>query len=145
MGGRLVCIIEDGQVGTCIRDDEDCSKCEPYIQLAHKKTQNEYNHNDNVCITQEQHAQNLLDICELIKHLKVNNDTFRELAPIMKRAAMFDLADFIVKYTDEIDKTLHKINSLVGKHYYEELIFVQQDTAKLKQVVDQINNSLKRE
>jgi hypothetical protein len=146
MSGRLVCFIDDeGQVGTCIRDDEDCAKCRIDIQEDHKKLQKEYTFGceGTTPLTQETHAQNLLDICELIKHLKRNNNAFRDLAPTMERAAMSDLAGFTIRYTDEINKTLDKIDLLVGKHYHEELIFVQQDNAKLKEAVAQIHKSLK--
>jgi hypothetical protein len=38
MGGRKVCFIDaDGQVGTCIRDDEDCYRCD--TQQDHLKWQ----------------------------------------------------------------------------------------------------------
>lgn len=38
MGGRKVCFISDeGQVATCIRDDEDCTLCDDKLQ--HEKVQ----------------------------------------------------------------------------------------------------------
>ena len=138
MGDKSVCFMDGYGCATCIRDDEDCTKCSDIMRSEHMKMVNEYDTPD----VQEAHAQNLLTICDLLKNLKDHNDELHDCAHLMYKVAMFDCADFIVKYTHDVDQTLDEISSLVGKHYHEELIFVQQDNAKLKQAIGQIYESL---
>jgi len=97
---------------------------------------------EKVLVTQEEHAKNLTDICDLLVNLKKGNNAFRDLIPCFYKLGEVELADHFSKYTHNVDIVLSNIDSLVIKHYREEAEFAQRDCESIKHLVEEVNKSL---
>jgi hypothetical protein len=123
MGGKNVCFMGDEGCATCIRDDEDCMKCEPLSRIAHMKMLAEYNPK---LVNTQDHAKNLSDICNQMDILNRITHGMLELSDTYHIAGLEKISSEMLWRAHAIEEITGKVCSLAKKHCHEEYIMTLQ-------------------
>jgi len=137
MGGTKVCFMDtDGQYGTCIRDDEDCLKCDDghhkeWVDEIQKTEKEKY---DKV----QDHVSSYAKMSEQVHVLNQTIYGLRDLASALRRTGFGKISDELDWRADNIDEVIRKLDELIKKSAHDEFELIKSDNIKLKQILENL-------
>jgi len=134
MGGRKVCFIDrNGQVGTCIRDDENCLHCnsgyEHFKWLKNMKTE------DVDAVKVDYHTK----ICKQVHVLEQTVYGLRDLASACQRLGYEKISEELYWRAGNIEEVMEKIDQLILEFLKQERETLEIENAQLKQINENID------
>jgi len=134
MGSRKICFEgEDGQYGTCIRDDEDCMKCEMKARELHYEMISKYN--KSVKVTTEEHSSNISNICKEMDILRQTVYGLRRMEEATRTIGLEKLSSDLSFRANTVEEVMETTLVLIKKHQHEELLMVQYDNEQLNKLL----------
>jgi hypothetical protein len=128
MGGRKVCFIDyNGQVGTCIKDDENCVHCK-----------SEYEHFKWLKEMRTEDAEKVDYRTKISKQVHVLEQTvygMRDLASALQRTGFEKIGEELYWRAGNIEEVMEKVDQLILASLKEERKDVEYDNAHLKQIL----------
>lgn len=149
MGGRKVCFItDDGQVGTCVRDDENCLNCDS--EYEHREwLKNVRTGNEMGCWTTTMDIQMKTSAdyhSEISKQVHVLEQTvygLRSLASACQRMGFEKIGDELYWRAGNIEEVMEKTDQLILASLKQERENVDNETAQLKQISENIDRKMR--
>jgi hypothetical protein len=134
MGSKKVCFEgEDGQYGTCIRDDEDCMQCEMKARGLHYEMISKYN--KNVKVTPEEHLSNISNICKEMDILRQIVYGLRQMSNATSVVGLDKVSDDLMWRANTVEEVMETTLELIRKHQHEEMLIMQYDNEQLNKLL----------
>jgi hypothetical protein len=140
MGGRKVCFIDDeGQVGTCLRDDENCLHCKS--EYDHFRWLKDVRTEDDISAkvfmkTQEDYY---MKICKQVHVLEQTVYGLRDCASALRRIGLEKVSDELDWRAGNIEEVMEKVDQLILASMKQEHANLDIENAHLKQILKIMN------
>jgi len=130
MGGRKVCFIDrNGQVGTCIKDDENCIHCKSGYE--HFKWIKEMKTEDRDVVKVDYYTK----ISEQVHILEQTVYGLRDLASALRRIGFGKPGAELEWRAGNIEEVMEKVDQLILESLKQENKDVDYENAHLKQIL----------
>ena len=134
MGGRKVCFIgSDGQCGTCIRDDENCNKCD--CVQSHSAWLNKIAEKVHLEAPEDYHMK----LCKQVHVLEQTVYGMRDLATACQRMGFEKISDELYWRAGNIEEVMEKVDQLILASMKQEHANLDIENAQLKQILKIMN------
>jgi hypothetical protein len=140
MGGRKVCFIDnEGQVGTCLRDDENCLHCNS--QYSHFEWLKDVRTEDDISAKVFMKAQEdyHMKLCKQVHVLEQTVFGLRDLATACQRLGFEKISDEMYWRAGNIEEVMEKIDQLILEFLKQERENLEVENAQLKQINENID------
>jgi hypothetical protein len=140
MGGRKVCFIDaNGQVGTCVRDDENCLHCN--FQYSHFEWLKDVKTEDDISAkvfmkTQEDYHMKL---CKQVHVLEQTVYGMRDLASALRRTGFERISDELDWRAGNIEEVIERVDQLILASLKQEHANLDCENVQLKQILKIMN------
>lgn len=140
MGGRKVCFIdENGQVGTCVKDDENCLHCKSeydhFRWLKDVKTEDDISAKVFMKIPVDYH----MELCKQVHELEQTVYGLRDLASSCQRMGFEKISNELYWRAGNITEVIEEVDQLILASLKREHKNLDVENAQLKQILKNVN------
>lgn len=138
--GRKVCFIDnEGQVGTCLRDDENCLKCDfeysHFEWLKDVKTEDDISAKVFMKAPMDYHTE----LCKKVHILEQTVYGLRDLASALRRTGFEKIGDELDWRAGNIEDVIADIDQMILASLKQEHANLDCENAQLKQILKTMN------
>jgi hypothetical protein len=128
MGGRKVCFIDaDGQVGTCIRDDENCLKCDLATMQTHYNWQKSEHEQKS-----KKSSDYYTDMYEQLIVIEKQMCGIRGISAVICNFGYRNLHEHLNKKTDTVDAIIRNLEQMLIEQMRKQREETGYDTQRLE-------------